>query len=108
MKILSIDTSCDETSAAMTDGRKVIVNVIYSQILLHKKWGGVVPSIAKRAHEEKIDVVIDEALKKSSFDCVAVTQGPGLAVALEVGIRKAKELAVKYNKKIISVNHMEG
>ncbi len=108
MKILAIDTSCDETSVAITEDRKVIANVIYSQILLHKKWGGVVPSIAKRAHEEKIDFVVNEALKKSSFDCVAVTQGPGLAVALEVGIKKAKELAVKYHKKLIAVNHMEG
>jgi len=108
MKILSIDTSCDETSVAITEDRKVIANVIYSQILLHKKWGGVVPSIAKRAHEEKIDLVVDEALKKSKFDYVAVTQGPGLAVALEVGIKKAKEIAVKFNKKLIAVNHMEG
>ena len=108
MKILSIDTSCDETSVAITEDRRVIINVIYSQILLHKKWGGVVPSIAKRAHEEKIDLVIDEALKKSKFDYVAVTQGPGLAVALEVGIKKAKEMAQKFNKKLIVVNHMEG
>jgi len=117
MKILAIDTSCDETSVAITEGRRVIVNVIYSQILLHKKWGGVVPSLAKRAHEEKIDLVIEEAIKKfeirnskfeNSIDFIAVTQGPGLAVALEVGIKKAKELAVKYNKKLIAVNHMEG
>lgn len=115
MKILSIDTSCDETSVAITDGRKVITNIIYSQILLHKKWGGVVPSIAKRAHEEKIDLVVLECLKKSkiydlgsSIDFIAVTQGPGLAVALEVGIKKAKELAIKYNKKLIAVNHLEG
>ncbi|PIV09761.1 tRNA (adenosine(37)-N6)-threonylcarbamoyltransferase complex transferase subunit TsaD [Candidatus Roizmanbacteria bacterium CG02_land_8_20_14_3_00_36_15] len=144
MIILSIDTSCDETSVAITEGRKVIANVIYSQILLHKKWGGVVPSIAKRAHEEKIDFVINETLKKifwwpvsgsfppmlaskkavaarrrtpSSLDTqkifdrinyLAVTQGPGLAVALEVGIKKAKELAEKYNKKLIAINHMEG
>lgn len=115
MHILSIDTSCDETSVAITKGRKVIANVIYSQILLHKKWGGVVPSIAKRAHEEKIDIVVSEALKKSriydlgsNIDFIAVTQGPGLAVALEVGIKKAKELAEKYNKKLIAVNHLEG
>src|SRR4030043_552775 len=117
MKILSIDTSCDETSVAITEGRRVIANVIYSQILLHKKWGGVVPSIAKRAHEEKIDLVIKETIDKfeirnskfeNSIDCIAVTQGPGLAVALEVGIKKAKELAIKYNKKLIAVNHMEG
>jgi len=116
MKILSIDTSCDETSVAVTSGRKVLSNVIYSQILLHKKWGGVVPSIAKRAHEERIDFVVESALQNFSrsknlfekIDAIAVTQGPGLAVALEVGIKKAKELAIKYNKKLIAVNHLEG
>lgn len=117
MKILAIDTSCDETSVAITDGRRVLSNVIYSQILLHKKWGGVVPSIAKRAHEERIDFIVEEAVRKAggkrvsslqNIDAIAVTQGPGLAVALEVGIRKAKELALKYNKKLIAVNHLEG
>lgn len=130
MKILAIDTSCDETSVAITDGRKVLSNVIYSQALLHKKWGGVVPSIAKRAHEERIDFVISEALKKyqrgrtseveerngktsevnkmKGIGYIAITQGPGLAVALEVGIKKAKELSKKYQKKIIAVNHLEG
>lgn len=113
MHILAIDTSCDETSAAVTDGRRVLSNVIYSQVLLHKKWGGVVPSIARRAHEERIDFVVEEALRKSKFsikkiDLIAVTQGPGLAMALEVGIKKAVELAKKYNKKLISVNHLEG
>ena len=117
MNILAIDTSCDETSVAITDGRKVLSNVIYSQILLHKKWGGVVPSIAKRAHEERIDFVVEETFRKvgnknlcylQNIDAIAVTQGPGLAVALEVGIKKAKELATKYNKKLIAVNHLEG
>ncbi|KKP60136.1 MAG: putative tRNA threonylcarbamoyladenosine biosynthesis protein Gcp [Candidatus Roizmanbacteria bacterium GW2011_GWA2_34_18] len=142
MTILAIDTSCDETSAAITDDRRVLSNVIYSQVLLHKKWGGVVPSIAKRAHEERIDFVVEAALSNFSrstkilsqlnsslnekglvkhlvsknfvdrlfekIDTIAVTQGPGLAVALEVGIKKAKELAIKFNKKLISVNHLEG
>jgi len=118
MRILSIDTSCDETSVAVTERRRVLSNVIYSQILIHKKWGGVVPSLAKRAHEERIDLVIREAIRKlrvrsyelgvKKLDYIAVTQGPGLAVALEVGINKAKELAKKYNKKLIAVNHMEG
>jgi len=145
--ILSIDTSCDETAAALVLGRRVLSNVVYSQVLLHQKWGGVVPSIAKRAHEEKIDFVINATIKKilsqknlftvklasppqsarsvairsSSSDegslhrnffdyieAIAVTVGPGLAPALEVGIKKAKELAEKFNKKIISVNHLEG
>ncbi|MGB9707288.1 MAG: tRNA (adenosine(37)-N6)-threonylcarbamoyltransferase complex transferase subunit TsaD [Microgenomates group bacterium] len=112
--ILSIDTSCDETAAALTEGRKVLSNVIYSQILLHQKWGGVVPSIAKRAHQERIDWVIEklkvknQKLKINDIDYIAVTQGPGLAIALEVGINKAKELSKKFNKKIIAVNHLEG
>lgn len=113
MKILAIDTSCDETSAAVVDGRRVISNVIYSQVLMHGKWGGVVPSIAKRAHADKIDFVINSALKKAAIniedvDAIAVTYGPGLAIALEVGIATAKELAQKYSKRLIAVNHMEG
>src|SRR3990167_7286460 len=109
MRILSIETSFDETAAAMTEGRKVLSNIVYSQVLLHKNWGGVVPTIAKRAHEEKIDFVIEEALcKETKFDFIAVTYGPGLSIALEVGMRKAIELAKKYKKKIIPVNHMEG
>lgn len=117
MNILAIDTSCDETSVAVTSGRKVLSNIIYSQVLLHKKWGGVVPSIAKRAHEERIDFVVEKALSNfnrstknlfEKIDVIAVTQGPGLAVALEVGIKKTKELAKKYQKKIIAVSHLEG
>ncbi len=111
MKILSIDTSCDETAVAITQERQVLVNQIYSQVLIHQKWGGVVPSLAKRAHQERIDLLIFKSLKKISIDnidYIAVTQGPGLAPALEVGIQKAKELAEKFNKKIIAVNHLEG
>ncbi len=113
MKILSIDTSCDETAAAVTAGRKVLSNALYSQVLIHRKWGGVVPTLAKRAHEERIDLIVDAALKKAKItakdvDCIAVTIGPGLAIALEVGIRKAKELALKYDKKLIAVNHLDG
>lgn len=114
MKILAIETSCDETAAAVVEERRILANVIYSQVLLHKKWGGVVPSLAKRAHQQRIDWVIEEALKKfktknlGEIDCLAVTQGPGLAPALEVGIKKARELANKFNKRIIAVNHLEG
>lgn len=111
MSILAIDTSCDETAVAITEGRRVLSNAIYTQILIHKKWGGVVPSLAKRAHEERIDSVVEEAIKKANiprFSYIAVTQGPGLAVALEVGINKARELARMYDKKIIAVNHVEG
>src|SRR3989338_1022303 len=110
MLILSIDTSCDETSVAVTNGRKIIVNKVFSQVLINKKGGGVVPNLARRAHEDRIDFVIEEALKRvsSRFDFIAVTYGPGLAPALEVGINKAKTLAKIYKKKLIAVNHLEG
>lgn len=111
--IFSIDTSADETSGAVTCGRKVLSYLNYTQIQSHKEWGGIVPSIAKRAHEERIDFVVSETIRKSgmsleSMDYFAVTYGPGLAVALEVGIKKAKELSKKYNKPVIPVNHLEG
>jgi N6-L-threonylcarbamoyladenine synthase len=122
--ILAIETSCDETAAAIVEERRVLANVIYSQVLLHRRWGGVVPSIAKRAHQERIDWVIEETINKvkknqnwvmsneellsKKIEAIAVTQGPGLAIALEVGINKAKELSVKWKKKLIAVNHLEG
>lgn len=111
--ILAIDTSCDETAAAVVNGRRVLSNVIYSQVLLHQKFGGVMPSVAKRAHAERIDSVVERAIKQShlswkDIDAVAVTYGPGLAIALEVGINKAIALAKEYKKKLIGVNHMEG
>ena len=116
--ILSIDTSCDETSAAVTSGRLVLSNVISSQISIHQKYGGVYPALAKRAHQERIDYVVQKAIqnaKKNRFDAVAVTQGPGLAIALEVGIKKAKQisenpLAIRENHRLplIAVNHLEG
>ncbi len=126
MKILAIETSCDDTCSALLDDKKIISNVISSQINLHKKWGGVVPDIAKRAHKKRIDAVVERAMKPleiplrqrrlppltkggfNAIDVIAVTQGPGLAVALGVGIDKAKELANKYNKKLVAVNHIEG
>ncbi len=116
--IFSIETSCDETAAAVVEGRKALANTIYSQALIHKKWGGVVPSLAKRAHEEKIDWVLEETLRKlqkagvkkgfDNMDFFAVTVGPGLAISLEVGIKKAQKLAVDYLKPLIPVNHLEG
>ncbi len=121
MKILSIDTSCDETSVAITEGRKVLSHIEYSQILTHKEWGGVVPSLAKRAHEERIEWVVLHTLQRAfgkskntldtaiqEVDAIAVTYGPGLAIALEVGINTAKNLSVHYQKPLIAVNHMEG
>jgi N6-L-threonylcarbamoyladenine synthase len=111
--ILAIDTSCDETSAAVTAGRQVLSNMVSSQINLHKKYGGVYPALAKRAHQERIDIVIAEALKRAGVDfpdlaAIAVTQGPGLAIALEVGITKAKEVSTAYRLPLIAINHMEG
>lgn len=113
MNILAIDTSCDETSVAVTNGRRILSNIIYSQVLLHQKWGGVVPLLAKRAHEERIDDVITIALKRAhiswgGIDMIAVTQGPGLAIALGVGIQRAVALAKKYCKPLIGINHLEG
>lgn len=113
MKIFAIDTSCDETAAAVVSGRRVLSNVIYSQVLLHQKFGGVMPSVAKRAHAERIDSVVERAIKQSKLswkeiDAIAVTYGPGLAIALEVGINKAIELSKQYNKCLVGVNHMEG
>lgn len=113
MKILAIDTSCDDTSVAIVEDGSILSNIVSSQIEFHKEWGGVVPIIAKRNHEERIDVVIAKALQVAQIhmdqiDVFAVTYGPGLAIALEIGIRKIKELATKYNKPIVAVNHMIG
>ncbi len=119
MLILGIDTSCDETSVALVQGTVVLSNVVSSQVELHRKYGGVVPMIAKREHELRIDAVVSEAFKQASrntrkeitwknVQAIAVTYGPGLAIALEVGVKKAKELAQEHNKKLIGVNHMEG
>lgn len=113
LHILAIDTSCDETSVAISHDEHILANVISSQTELHKKWGGVVPSIAQRAHEERIDLVITEALRRATLklediELFAVTHGPGLAIALEVGIRKIKVLAKRYGKPIVAVNHMVG
>jgi len=161
--ILAIDTSCDETCAAVSCGRKILSNVISSQINIHAKWGGVVPHLAKRAHLEKIEPVVREALLRSQrsvlaerqgrtlkdsspysdskkktpgqfetfngntpgvkpacagrevptpgvkfINAIAVTIGPGLAPALEVGIAYAKKLSLEHHKPLIAINHMEG
>lgn len=111
--ILAIDTSCDDTSAAVTSGTTILSNVIASQTQLHKEYGGVFPTVAKQAHKENIDAVVAVALKRAhitiaDISAIAVTQGPGLAPALEVGINKARELAAEYNKPLIAVNHLEG
>lgn len=112
-KILSIDTSCDETAAAVTQETIILSNTIWSQASAHAKFGGVMPSLAQRMHEERIDWVIDKALSQAKcsirdIDIIAVTIGPGLSIALGVGVNKAKELAKKHKKKLIGVNHIEG
>ncbi len=112
--VLAIETSCDETAAAVVkNGRYVLSNIISSQIDIHKIYGGVVPEIASRKHIENIDYVIDEALEKANvklndIDIIAVTYGPGLVGALLVGISKAKALAYALNKPLIGVHHIEG
>ncbi len=111
--ILAIDTSCDDTSVAVLRGRCVLSSVVSSQTELHKKWGGVVPDIARRAHQENIGHVYLEALKRArvteaELDFIAVTYGPGLAIALEVGVNFAKELVYRLKKKLVPINHMEG
>ncbi len=114
MKILALETSCDETSAAVVDKTTILSNIIASQIEWHRPYGGVVPDIARRQHRKLLPEVIEQALKKaglsspSEVDLIAVTQGPGLAIALEVGIETAKELAKKYHKPLVGVNHLEG
>ena len=112
--ILAIESSCDETSAAVVEnGRKVLSNVISSQIAIHKRYGGVVPEIASRKHIENIDDVIYEALLQaeislSDVSAVAVTYGPGLVGALLVGLSYAKAVAFASNKPLIGVHHIEG
>ncbi len=114
MLVLGIESSCDETAAAVVrDGRVILSSVISSQIEIHKKWGGVVPELASREHLEKIDEVLDEALevakvKLKDIDAIAVTQGPGLVGSLLVGVCYAKALAFALDKPIIGVNHIEG
>ncbi len=153
MKILAIDTSADETSVAITEGFRVLSSTISSQIKSHNVWGGIVPSIAKLAHVERIDGVVAETLRKAhvsasrqssvvrhqpnvsdkhlfcaddgvlprgtsqakhgvedtqDINAIAVTYGPGLSIALEVGINKAKVLATAWGVPLLAVNHMEG
>lgn len=114
MLILGIETSCDETCCAIVkDGRNIIVNNVISQIELHKEFGGVKPSVAKFAHEEVIDELIEKTINEAkityeNLDAIAVTIGPGLVISLLVGFKKAKELSKKYNKKLIGVNHLFG
>ena len=111
--ILAIDTSCDDTSVALLRGREVLTSELSSQIELHSEFGGVVPDLARRLHEENIEGVYNLALNNNpgminNVDYIAVTTGPGLAIDLEVGIKYAKDLSRRYSKPFVPVNHMEG
>lgn len=112
--ILGIESSCDETAAAVIrNGREVLSNIISSQIELHKLYGGVVPEIASRKHMEKINQVIEEALEEAEvslddIDAVAVTYGPGLVGALLVGVAEAKAICYAKKKPLVGVHHIEG
>ena len=116
--ILGIETSCDETAAAIIQddisGVPITLsNIISSQFDVHRKFGGVVPDLAARAHVEKIDLIVKEALSKSKtkindIDAVAATAGPGLVVCLSVGLNFAKALSLSLEKPFIGVNHLEG
>jgi N6-L-threonylcarbamoyladenine synthase len=114
IKILAIESSCDETAAAVVvNGREVLSNIIASQIDIHAKFGGVVPEVASRKHIEVISTVVQEALDKANvtledIDAVGVTYGPGLVGALLVGMQYAKSLAYSMEKPLIGVNHIEG
>jgi N6-L-threonylcarbamoyladenine synthase len=114
MRLLTIESSCDETSAAVVqDGREILSNVIASQEAVHAPYGGVVPELASRKHLEVVFPVIEEALSRASLtldsiEGVAVTQGPGLAGALLVGISVAKALAYARNIPLIGIHHIEG
>ena len=114
MKILSIETSCDETAVAVVeDGRRILSNRIYSQIDIHQKYGGVVPEIASRNHILKLPYIIDEALEESKMDledidAIAVTNGPGLIGALLIGLSTAKAMAYSLDIPLIGVHHIEG
>ncbi len=114
VRILGIESSCDETAAAVVaDGRTILSNVVASQVDVHRKYGGVVPELASREHVRQIVPVVREAMAQAGMqladlDAIAVTQGPGLVGALLVGITYGKTLAVALGKPLVPVNHLEG
>lgn len=118
MKILAIETSCDDTSASVVEnGNEVLSNIISSQIPIHAKYNGVVPELASRQHIKNVNVVVEEALKKADIyfdnfaadiDYVSCSYGPGLAGSLLVGVMTAKTLSYIYKKPLIAINHIEG
>ena len=111
MKVLGIETSCDETAVAiLKDGKEVLVNLVSSQVKIHEKFGGVVPEIAARQHLKILPVLLKEAFSKippSELDLIAVTYGPGLIGALLVGLSLAKGLSMSLGIPLVGVNHIE-
>ena len=121
MYIIGIETSCDDTAVAVIEAKggltkpvfSILANISYSQVAIHKKFGGIVPNLASRAHLEKIIPTIKEALraaktKPDKIDLIAVTRGPGLMPSLLIGVNTARALAYKWQKPIIGINHIEG
>ncbi len=114
MLVLGIESSCDETAAAVVaDGERILSSVVASQVLTHERYGGVVPELASREHLKKIGPVVDEALRRAALttadvDAVAVTEGPGLIGSLLVGLVYGKALALSVGKPFVGVNHLEG
>ncbi len=113
MRILGIETSCDDTSAAVVEGRRVMSNILASQDALHAPYGGVVPELAARRHLETISDVIRRALGEASvtindIDAIAVTRGPGLVGSLLVGVAAAQGLALRSGRPLLGINHLEG
>ena len=114
MKILGIESSCDETAAAIVeDGKKLLSNVVVSQIDIHKEYGGVIPEIAARSHIEAINPVINKALTEANLtiddiDAIAVTYAPGLIGSLLIGTLAARTLAILHHKPLVKVQHVEG
>lgn len=114
MRVLGIESSCDETAAAVVcDGERILSNVVASQVLTHARYGGVVPELASREHLRKIGPVVEEALRQSELgleqvDAIAVTEGPGLVGSLLVGLVYGKAIALAARKPLVGVNHLEG
>jgi N6-L-threonylcarbamoyladenine synthase len=113
VRVLGIETSCDETAAAVVeDGRTVLSDVVSTQIEIHRRWGGVVPELASRNHVVQVMPVVEQALAEAGgagrIDAVAVTSGPGLVGALLVGVQVAKALALSWARPLVGVNHLEG
>jgi tRNA N6-adenosine threonylcarbamoyltransferase len=111
--ILALETSCDDTCAAVTDGARILSNVVSSQAAFHERYGGVVPEVASRHHLELVNAVVSAALDEAEIglaevDQVAVTQGPGLIGALLVGLSTAKALAAAQRKQLVPVDHLHG